>query len=330
MSRPLWKPPISARWPSRRKLMTICIAAICQQDEQNDEPRIVLCYDWKAEQQYGGSETSDKMRELPKGWVALMAGTMPRAEELVAEYATHFESMKQVADRAALFAEMKKPARKQKENLVTEYIWQTMGVSYSDLVSPNKKFPESIVEQRLNEVAQIKLGATIILAGFSATDHHKEARERLPYIFVVDGESSPEDIVRIEENFSAIGTGSYVAIPAMHQREHDEAKSLMETIYSIDEAKRLSQVVPGVGETTTINVMYPDGTLKRWSNALFDRLDHLYGHLGPTLDIKKKDAQEFFAFKDEYLIPIDADEEEEKPKTTRAKRSASQTPEQAQ
>ncbi|MGB0014158.1 MAG: hypothetical protein WBQ03_21345 [Candidatus Sulfotelmatobacter sp.] len=59
----------------------------------------------------------------------------------------------------------------------------------------------------------------------------------------------------IVENFAAIGTGSYVAIPAMHQREHDENKSLMETIYTVDEAKRLAQVVPGVGGTTSISVI---------------------------------------------------------------------------
>jgi hypothetical protein len=310
--------------------MTICIAAICQQDETNDEPRIVLCTDWNAEQGSAGSDTSDKMRELPNGWVALLAGSMPRAEELVAEYETHFRSMKQVEDDSALFAEMKKPARKQKEKLATEYIWQTMGVSYADLVSPNKKFPESIVEQRLNEVAQIKLGATIIIAGFSATDQGQDKRERVPYMFIVDGESSPEDRVSVAENFAAIGSGSYVAIPAMHQREHDESKTLMETIYTVDEAKRLAQVVPGVGPTTSISVMYPDGTLKRWSNALFDRLEYLYEKLGPTLEIKKKTAAEYFAFKDEYLIPIDAEEEEEKPKTSRAKRSTSQNPEQGQ
>jgi hypothetical protein len=256
-------------------------------------------------------------------------GEYARAEELVAEYESHFRSVKQLDNDSDLFAEMKKPARKQKENLATEYIWQTMGVSYSDLVSPNKKFPESIVEQRLNEVAQIKLGATIILAGFAATKQDEEdERKHWPYIFVVDGESNPEERVGIEENFAAIGTGAYVAIPALHQREHDETKSLMETLYAVDEAKRLSEVVPGVGESTTINVMYPDGTLKKWSNGLFDRLGWLYERLGPTLEIKKKDALKYFSFKEEYLIPIDAEEvEEEKPKTTRSKRSASQTPE---
>jgi hypothetical protein len=174
------------------------------------------------------------------------------------------------------------------------------------------------------------LGATIILAGFAATEQSEEKRKQRPYLFVVDGESSPEDRVSVTENFAAIGVGSYVAIPAMHQREHDESKSLMETIYAVDEAKRLSQVVPGVGEITAINVMYPDGTLRRWSNALFSRLDYLWDRLGPTFEIKKKDAQEYFAFKDEYLIPIGAEEEEEKPKTTRTKQSVSQNPEQAQ
>jgi hypothetical protein len=312
--------------------MTICIAAMCQQDERNEESRIVLCYDWKAEQEFGGSETSDKMRDLPKGWVALMAGVMPRAEELVAQYETHLRTLKEVKDDADLFAEMKIPARKHKENLATDYIWQTMGVSYADLVSPAKKFPESIVEQRLNEVAQIKLGATIILAGFAATDQGKETRKPLPYIFVVDDQGDHQDVVRVEENFAAIGTGAYVAIPALHQREQDDGLSLMQTLYNVMEAKILSQVVPGVGQATEIDVLYPDGTLKRWSNPLFDRLGKLFDKLGPTLVIEEKDAKKHFEFKEEYLIPFDADEEEEKPKpkNTSLKRSASQTPEQAQ
>jgi len=39
---------------------------------------------------------------------------------------------------------------------------------------------------------------------------------------VVNGQSDHEDVVRTEENVAAKGTGSYVAIPALHQREYDE------------------------------------------------------------------------------------------------------------
>lgn len=331
MSRPLLKPYELRRLLERRKPMTICIAAMCQQDEDNDEPRIVLCYDWKAEQEYGASETSDKMRDLPNNWVALMAGDMPRAEELVAQYETHLRSFKEAVDDAELFTEMKKPARKQKENLATDYIWQTMGVSYADLVSPDKKFPESIVELRLNEVAQIRLRATLIIAGFAATNQGEELRKRLPYIFVVDDQDNHQDVVRPEENFAAIGNGSYVAIPALHQREQQDDMPLMQTIYNVMEAKKLSQVVPGVGEATELDVLYPDGRLMRWSESLYQRLNKLFKKLGPTLELSEKESKQLFEFRDEYLLPIDEDEKPgEKSKDTRIKRSVSQNPEQAQ
>jgi hypothetical protein len=291
--------------------MTICIAAVCQQDTENDEQRIVLCHDWNSETEGGGSETCDKMRELPKGWVALMADTMSRAEELAAQYEAHLRKLSVVSDDRALFEEMKKPAHKQKEVLVDDYIKQTMGVSYADLVSPCKKFPDAIVEQRLNEVAEIRLRASLILAGFAETQQgDEEGKENNPYLFVVEDSGTHEDVVRVEENFAAIGSGAYVAIPALHQREHEDNKSLMETIYSVLEAKRLSQVAPGVGVSTSLSVMYPDGRLMRWSNSLYDRLEWLFDRLGPKLIIKEKAAKEFFEFKEEYLIPIDAEEEE--------------------
>jgi hypothetical protein len=329
------RPPLSTRefkrLLERRKPMTICIAAICQQDKDNDEKRIVLCHDWKSETEIGGSETSDKQRELPKGWVALMADTMYRCEELVAQYERHLRGLGEVLDDRQLFEEMKIPAANQKEVLANDYLRQMMGISYADLVSPVKTFPESIVEDRLNEVAQIQLRASLILAGFVSTQQSDNPeKEKHPYLFVVEDSKDHQGVVRVEENFAAIGSGSYVAIPAMHQRAHEDDMSLMETIYTVLEAKRLSQVVPGVGQDTTLHVMYPDGSLKRWSNALYDRLDWLFDRLGPKLIITDKKSKEYFEFKDEYLIPFDADEEEEKPKDTSLRRPASRTPKQGQ
>jgi hypothetical protein len=319
----LLKPHELKRLLERRRPMTICIAAICQQDKDNQESRIVLCHDWKSETNIGGSETSDKQRELPKGWVALMADTMHMCEELVAQYERHLRGLGDVLDDRQLFEEMKIPAHTQKQVLANDYLRQMMGISYADLVSPDKKLPDSIVEDRLNEVAQIQLRASLILAGFMTTQQRDDPkRERLPYLFVVEDSKEHQDVVKVEENFAAIGSGAYVAIPAMHQRAQEEDNFLMETIYTVLEAKRLSEVVPGVGEVTTINVMYPDGTLKRWSEELFERLDWLFDRLGPKLTLSENKAKEYFKFKDEYLIPIDA--EEEKPKDKSVKRSTSQ------
>jgi hypothetical protein len=296
--------------------MTICIAAICQQDKTNEEERIVLCYDWNAETAYGKSETSDKQRDLSKGWVALMADIIPRAEELIARYERFLSNQKEVEDDQDLFEKMKGPAHKQKESLADDYLKQAMGVSYADLVSPTKKFPDAVVEQRLNEVAEIQLRASIILAGFIKTRQaDAEEKELNPYLFVVEDSKEHQDVVRIEENFAAVGSGAYVATPTMHQREHDNQKSLMETIYTVLEAKWLSEVVPGVGGSTTLHVMYPDGTLKRWSNALYDRLDYMFGKFGPKPILEEDEKyKEDFEFRDEYLLPIDAEEEEPRPR----------------
>jgi hypothetical protein len=275
--RPL-KPDELRQALGRRKRMTVCIAAICQEDKQNNEPRIVLCYDWKSESEFGGSETADKLRLLPKGWVALMADTLSRCEELVAQYETHLRKLEEVIDDKQLFEEMKKPAHKQKEVLANDYLWQTLGVS------PDKKFPEEIVTKRLDEVARITLQAALIVAGFISTQQGDSSeRETHPYLFVVDDQRDHENVVRVEENFAAIGTGSYVAIPSLHQR------------------KRLAEVVPGVGEDTSLQVMYPDGKIMTWSDALFERCKWLFDRIGPTLEISDKKSSEYFELKDEYL-----------------------------
>ena len=199
-----------------------------------------------------------------------------------------------------------------KEILANEYLWQTLGVSYADLVSPDKKFPEEVVTKRLEEVAKIRLQAALIVAGFISTQQADSLeRETNPYLFVVDDQSDHENVVRVEENFAAIGTGSYVAIPSLHQRQHDEEKSLMETIYNLYEAKRLAEVVPGVGDATSVQVMYPDGTIMTWSTTLFERCKWLFDRIGPKLFISPKKSDEYFELKEGYLEPFDDDEKSE-------------------
>lgn len=303
------------RLMEERNRMTVCIAAICRQDKDNDEARIVMGYDWKSESELGGSETADKLRQLPKGWVALMADSLSRCEELVAQYETHLRTLGSVDDDRQLFEEMKKPAHKQKETLANDYLKQMLGVGYADLVSPDKNYPEEIVTKRLDEVAKIRLRAALLLSGFIGTQQSdNREREINPYLFVVDDQSDHEDVVRVEENFAAIGSGAYVAIPALHQREHDAEKSLLETIYSVYEAKRLSQVVPGVGEATEIDILYPDGRLMTWTDSLWKRCEWLFNRLGPRLRISDKKAADYFSFQDDYLEPFD---EGEKPKDTK-------------
>jgi hypothetical protein len=89
-------------------------------------------------------------------------------------------------------------------------------------------------------------------------------------------------------------------------REQDYATSLMETIYAVYEAKTISEIVPGVGETVSIDVMYPDGTIMQMSDAGFERCQELWSRFGlRTTDIEAKAKAKWLEFKPEYLEPLD-------------------------
>ena len=279
--------------------LTVCIAAVCQ---QNDEKRIVLCSDWKGEiANLAGSETTDKLRFLPQGWTALMADTLSRAEELVAAYKTHIRGLGSVADEYALFTEMKKPAQKHKEAMIDDYVRQTLGMSYSQFLAHATNIPPESAAKLLDGIANIKLGASLILAGFAETPDENGDRERAPYLFVVQDNDAHEDVVSVQDQYAVIGSGAYVAIPAINQRAQDDQKSLMETIYTLYEAKRLSQIVPGVGEDTSIDVMEPNGKLWSLSDAGYERCEDLFREIGPKLNLTDKRAAKLFEIKAEFL-----------------------------
>jgi hypothetical protein len=81
----------------------------------------------------------------------------------------------------------------------------------------------------------------------------------------------------------------------------------METIYAVYEAKCISETVPGVGPSFSIDVMYPDGKILQLSDAGADRCIELYTRFGmKTTDIKKKKI--WFEFKTDYLEPLDTPE----------------------
>jgi ATP-dependent protease HslVU (ClpYQ) peptidase subunit len=286
--------------------VTICIAAVCQ---HNNKPRIVLCTDWRGETYLGASETSDKRRLLPNGWVALLAGDLNRAEELVALYESHLATKDSFADDNELFSFMKRPTETYKESLADSYIRQSLGISYREFLDRADKLPAEIVSAKLNEIDRIKLNAALILCGFIRTSSEGSAN---PYLFVVEDEDNHSNVVRVEDNFAAIGSGAYVAIPSLHQREHDSEKSLMETLYAVFEAKELSRVVPGIGAATSIDVMDADAAKPMlWSitEAGYEHCSALFRKLGPKLDLSERMSERLFAFDAAYLEPFDDEAE---------------------
>jgi hypothetical protein len=89
-SKPRLLPQIKRKRLSAAKAMTVCIGALCVED---NSPRIVLCRDWRGEvPEVGSSETVMKRRHLSDQWVALLAGNIARADELCLRTSTTLET----------------------------------------------------------------------------------------------------------------------------------------------------------------------------------------------------------------------------------------------
>jgi len=188
------------------------------------------------------------------------------------------------SDDNQLFEEMKKPAQEFKKSLAESFIHQSLGMSYAKFLEQADKLPDDFVMAKLSEIDEMKLRASLILAGFVHIEGEKEAN---PYLFVVQDSETHQDAVRIEADYAVIGSGTYVAKPSLDQRGQDSAKGLMETIYAVYEAKKMSEIVLGVGAATSIDIM-EQGRMLSLSQAGHDACAKLFGKIGPRLKLSDK------------------------------------------
>jgi 20S proteasome alpha/beta subunit len=259
--------------------MTLCVAAACLDEKEN---RIVLCSDWKQETYSAGAEIANKLRWIKNGWPTLIAGDISRADELVLLYREYLKENE--LKETNLFSILKEPAQKFKNLLADEFIQRKFGLSYDRFLAHAKdQLPAEIVSQTLYEVGDLQFPAQLLIAGFLGDR---------PVICVIGEEGS---LARLEQNFAAIGTGAHVALPSLYQREHEPSEvSLMQAIYHVYEAKRLGQVSPGVGKSTSIEVLEPSGKLWSLTDWGYEWCEKMFKQLGPKPIRPSSDQFKFY------------------------------------
>ena len=280
--------------------MTLCIAAACHQD---NEPRIVLCTDWQQQiENIGGAENRNKMDWVKDGWPALVADTLCHAEELVGIYAAHLKDIELTG--ANVLNEMKIPARTYKATLANDYISQTLGMEYKDFLRYGKqRLPDELFREKWSEVSRLRLGASLIIAGFAKCARIGPYREELqPFLCVVEDSEEHRDVVRLENDFAAIGSGSYVANASLFHRGQNWEESLGHTIYAVFEAHRFSNKVPGVGEAMTIDVLEPN-RIRSLSDKGYVFYEKMFKRFGPREIEAKHEGK--FAMDDDFLGTFD-------------------------
>jgi len=284
--------------------MTLCIAANCL---DGDEPKIVMCTDWREEYPWIGShENADKLDFVKDGWPVLLSGEGPSEKALVSVYQ---QALKNVEFRQEnIFEKLKAPIETRKSQMANDYTTQTLAMSHEDFLKEGRsRLPKSLFTRHANAIETIRLGASLIICGFiDAYDFVDRKMEPTAVIATVDDAAdSPEKVFSIHQDFAAIGSGYSSALGVLCRRGQSSDDSLLQTIYVVYEAKALSETVPGVSRSLAIDVLSSDGTMQSLSDEGYKVCAKLYSRFGPR-PIKQETEKQQMMFKMEsrYLEPF--------------------------
>jgi hypothetical protein len=219
--------------------MTLCLAAACINEGTQ---MIVLASDMKIGTWAASAEIGFKMKWARVNWPALVAGEMSRATELVRTFNGHLNGID--LDSHNVFDAMKQAGSIFREKLADEITRKNLSVSLEYLRKNKSKFPAAKVLQTYTQISEIDSGAELIVCGFTGTNHQ---------IFVVEKDCT----VTHRDNFACIGTGAYIAEPALFQRRQNLGMPLVRTLYQVYEAKRLGEIAEGVGQYTVMLAIAP-------------------------------------------------------------------------
>jgi hypothetical protein len=219
--------------------MTLCIAAVVR---DTDEDHVVFCADMKVGTWAASAEIGFKFKWAGLNSPAMIYGEMSNAAELVETFGMHLNGM--ALDSHNVFDAMKAAGHVFREKLADGIVRRKLSVSYEYLKKNKGKFPAATVLETYTEIGQIDSGTEMIVSGFIKSR---------AYLFVVERDCT----VTSRENFAAIGTGAYVAEPALFQRRQNISYPLGKTMYHTYEAKRLGEIAEGVGEYTCMLIFSP-------------------------------------------------------------------------
>lgn len=272
--------------------MTLCMAAACYEE---GKPRIVLCTDWKSGSELGSSETADKLRWIKKrpNWLALTSGTQSSIESLVRHFRSSLEKISDIGEFNAE-STFRSIARIHLFNRKSDCVEVELGVTYEYFRTHRDEFTPQVQWEMIEKVRRTGLSASLLILGWIPSARGYPS----PMICKVERDSS----TALCTDFGAIGEGRFVATPSLFRREMDSSVSMRKAIYQLYEAKTMAEIVSSVGDSTSIDVFYPDGTLKSLDEkkGAYKYLDRKLKVYGPKPNVTRLDR-----FRDAFLKKFD-------------------------
>jgi hypothetical protein len=185
---------------------------------------------------------------LSEELVALAAGSPGKAKELALMYAAYLPHVR--LSLAHAVQELAKPLSDFKRRKADLYIKSTLAVPYSEFLLKGEQWlGKQGFEQRIAAIEKHQPKVEMILAGFI---------ERTPVLYRISRNAGkgPLELEQIT-NFCLIGTGAYVADPALHARGQDSNTPLSQAMYNVYEAKKTGETSPYAGQKTIMHILKP-------------------------------------------------------------------------
>ena len=215
--------------------MTLCIAALAR-DEDNSFC-IVTCSDKLESNEQLGSEIAHKFLVLSPDLFGLYSDSPARAKELQTYYQEHFKTHS--LEPSNMAQQLEVPLTQLKRRLAESYVGRRLGISYAELLKNRKKWADY-----LENIERHKLGVDLLVGGFVGT------RPLLYQTLAIDPED-PHDKLEALPHWGCIGSAYWTAAPTLRRREQDQNTNVWNTLYNLYEAKKQSEVGPGVGKKIT-------------------------------------------------------------------------------
>ena len=253
--------------------MTVCIAAICDGGKAivvaadrmfTTPPPVNLEF-----------ETAEKKIEaLSPSCVALLSGNSAFGTEIMHGALSTLQGAQQpqvvLAADAVKASYVDVRSRKVRENLIVPNLGpdflraEQLGMSIPTYL----KEQGGLYQQLVGGMNGFNIGADIIVAGVD------DRGARLAVI------GHPGTIAWLDKlGYAAIGSGGNHALMRLSLGAHTRNSPLIETLYRVYDAKRASEVAPGVGQASDLAIVYSDRT-EQASPKLLEALSEVFNESG--------------------------------------------------
>ena len=138
-----------------------------------------------------------------------------------------------------------------RRNRVNDLILEPRGIDFDGFYKGGLigRFPHDLAMLIDNQVQKFELGTTILVAGVDVSGSH---------IYCINDPGAMACFDRV--GYHAIGIGHRHAVLKLVSLGQHQSKSVNETVFSVFCAKRVAELAPGVGQSTTMKIVSRQGT----------------------------------------------------------------------